>query len=283
MNSTSRASLLSVFFLCPGLILSVGSAHAITMANSQAVIDSVIFNPTGLSLAPAQDAISFPPGSPPSGVRTSSSAFSRFDVRDASGQIFDSNVNQAPGIVFLPTASAGAVPHAQGVASTTSAPTLFERASAFADSSSPSGNLALAEAFQNVRFIALESGVLSASGNFTFDQELSVDSPIELAQATSTAFLELVNVNLPVPNRIVTAEETFENVLSSPGSKPFEREGSLAVSLFFNEGDRGAFRLAVTNTASAGVIPEPSTFLLFGSGLAGLGVWRWRKTTGSKS
>jgi len=32
-----------------------------------------------------------------------------------------------------------------------------------------------------------------------------------------------------------------------------------------------------------GVVHEPSTFLLFGSGLAGLGVWRWRKARGSKS
>jgi len=31
------------------------------------------------------------------------------------------------------------------------------------------------------------------------------------------------------------------------------------------------------------VIPEPSTFLLFGSGLAGVVAWRWRKAKGSKS
>ena len=34
-----------------------------------------------------------------------------------------------------------------------------------------------------------------------------------------------------------------------------------------------AFNMSVTQT----FIPEPSTVLLFGTGLAGLGLWRWKK------
>ena len=272
------AALCSLFWIPAALVIPI--------ATSQAVIDSVIFNPTGLSLAPAQDVISFQPGSPPSGVRISSSAFSRFDLRDSStnGQQFlGSDTASAPGIVFVPTAIEGALPHAKGIASTTSTPTLRGSAMAFADPSSLSGNFALAEAFQNVRFIALASGTLFASANFTFDQELSVDTAGGRATTTSDVTLELVRFGLPTFSEVIlTDTENFRNVLSSPGSLNFERNGSLAVSRFFNAGDKGAFRAFVTNTASASIVPEPSIFLLIGSGLAGIVAWSWRKVARAK-
>lgn len=99
-----------------------------------------------------------------------------------------------------------------------------------------------------------------------------------LTTATSDVTLELVRFGLPTFSEVVLSDtENFRNVLSSPGSLNSERNGSLAVSRFFNAGDKGAFRAVVTSRASASmVVPEPSIFLLFGSGLAGIAACSWR-------
>ena len=258
-----------ILSLCTGLVITPEKAKAIPIATSQVIIDSVAFNATGLSLMPNPSIFSFPPGGPPAGVNTPSSAYSRFEVRNTNSYDFGSNPIAAPGIVFVNSAIAGAVPNAQSVASTTSAPMLFAQSTAFADAASPSKNIALAEAFQLLEFIPLESGTLTATANFRFDQDLNSDDPSGRLNAIGSVRLGLTSVRPDFSAIFDDDGRDFRNAIVGIGYQSLTQTGSLRVSLDFNPGDRGHFSLAV-NAVSTAAVPEPATMMLLASGLAGL-------------
>ena len=113
----------------------------------------------------------------------------------------------------------------------------------------------------------------SGAGNLEFDLTVSsflkniglIPGPTAYGSSTLSAsssfWLEMWNFSLPSPVRVEVTEI-----------------GDYAISQTFAVGDAGYLKIELLADASAEAVPEPSTFLLLGSGLAGLALLRKKKT-----
>jgi hypothetical protein len=85
------------------------------------------------------------------------------------------------------------------------------------------------------------------------------------SDAARTMLVGTSTFTIPSPNPM---DGNLANLSVQNPSSPI-----LAASLTFSTGDVGT---GIDNITFS-TVPEPGTVLLFGSGLAGLGLWRWRK------
>jgi hypothetical protein len=234
-----------------GVILGAGRiALATSLSNSTATIDWTTLSIAGIG-------ISF------TSQRSSSATLATDDTAIAQDQ--DSQAGwgntSAFSSVFIP-------PNATANASTT-AVTLFEEVMATADGISTEDAFAHADALRTANFLAMGTGVLTVSVDFSLTQALSTDFVGESSVGFAFAHLFLFNMTSSLSDfdAGVLANSVFDGEDLSLVSS-----GTLVANLFFNAGNTGSLATGVFNDADVfspqtGVIPEPCTIALLGTGL----------------
>ena len=100
-------------------------------------------------------------------------------------------------------------------------------------------------------FVTHSSHAMNFQVQLESEADLPPGSGKELLYATYNSFADLVTFN--------QASSTFS---------PVDIIGTYSTTGLAFDGNKGG---------NGGVIPEPSTMLLFGTGLAGLAAWRWKR------
>lgn len=255
-----RLKWVGIFIICLPLLAIPDPVSAISTSFSQAVINLRNLQFSGISITPLSQT-------------SSSSAQASNDVANDSGsQIL-------PG--FITSASASVV-GASGNSLTTSR-TLFESVNVLANGMSPTvSTSANASALRIEQFVADASGDLTIQAPFTLLQTLTTSESLDMATGFASANLGLFNLSSPgFPSD--TDQQSLNNTIAGADFFNDSRSGTLSVTLPFNMGQLGSFTALVDNSGTASPIPEPSTILLLGGGVAGLMAWRWNKTNGNKN
>jgi len=130
------------------------------------------------------------------------------------------------------------------------------------------------------------TGVVTA-GNYVFTggsgtidlQNKSSDSLLFLLPYTSTPPINLgSNPGRAIFLRFLDSSGTVFPNDSLPTNLDLNNFTSVGLQLFGDSGPGNPLFSVSGDTNSLNAIPEPSTMLLFGTGLAGLGLWRYRKS-----
>ncbi len=142
------------------------------------------------------------------------------------------------------------------------------------------GNLAYkAEVGNATNPLTVEEGGFASSYNTTFS-----NSPLDPANFTIT-FTGLPKITCPVcwlevkgPNNggVTGVTRYFYNIAGWDGMMSIQGNGTG----FWNPGQGAISHVSIWNIPGGGgpnqMTPEPGTLFLMGSGLAGLGLWRWK-------
>ena len=126
-------------------------------------------------------------------------------------------------------------------------------------------------------FTASTTGDIVASADFDLFLQAFVDNPSsESASGFSSASIYLFNTTQGTSNLDASQGLTFYSSPTSTYLDPLQLLGQLSTSLFFKAGESGSVSFMVEGNANASSVPEPSTFVLFGIGLAGAALLRRR-------
>lgn len=166
------------------------------------------------------------------------------------------------------TNASAIVSMASGYAETT-ATRLYEEVWASCDGVTVSEAFADAGARRQGYFTASTSGYVTVTAWYSLGQSLTTELPGETAEGHSTAHLRLGNdagwdVDVASLDNTVTDGQSFAD----------SQNGSLAVQLWYNEGDIGFLEMEVFNIALA--VPEPSSIMAMSVGL-GMALLRRRQ------
>lgn len=194
--------------------------------------------------------------------------------------LFDSDYAVLPG--WVDTSATRTVSTSRGNATGsayTNSSELLEATRAESDIGGSFYSSALADRYGG--FTVSGSGGISVSADYDLSYALTSDRPYpaDYAYADSSVYLYLYNYN--TGGYAYLYDYMGANTYSNPPSEwTGSRSGTLAGRVDFSDGDLGYFYTDVYNDAGANsVVPEPGTFLLFGTGLAGLAGFR-RKLKG---
>ena len=144
---------------------------------------------------------------------------------------------------------------------------------AFTKASSLNGPYeANAAAMRSGSFTVSGDGEISISVNYTLTQDLDASGISDSAEGFSFAGLFLYHADDP---EVAGDNDFMLNFLAGTGSFTDFRSGTLLASLLFEDGDSGSFDVIASGySKAAAAVPEPSMFVVFGAGLAGLGFLR---------
>lgn len=122
--------------------------------------------------------------------------------------------------------------------------------------------------FFDVFFDLSVAGDVFASGDFDLFLQAFTDTAAESASGFARASISIFNITQSTSAQGATQELNFYSTVAPAGYLD-SLSGLLSTSLQFNSGDSGMVRFMVEgNATAASPVPEPSTFVLFGIGLA---------------
>ena len=249
------------FYNLPALLAIPDPASAISTSFSQAIIDwgNVTFSGIGISF---QNQLS------------RSTAQASNDNANASDSATSPDFGNTSASAFVVGASGNSL---------TSSSILLEQVFASANGLSPTvSTSANASALRTGQFVADVSGDLNIQAPFTLLQTLTTSESLDMATGFANAGIGLFNLSSPgFPSD--TDQQSLNNTIAGADFFNDSRSGTLSVTLPFKMGQLGSFTALVDNSGTASPIPEPSTILLLGGGVAGLMAWRWNKTNGKKN
>jgi hypothetical protein len=128
----------------------------------------------------------------------------------------------------------------------------------------------------NIFFQVNGTGFVTASADFSLLLQAFADNTaIESASGFSSASIYLFNTTQSTADFSASQGLSFYTSATSLDYLD-SLSGLLATSLQFNTGDYGLVSFIVEGNATASSVPEPSTFALFGIGLAGAALLRKR-------
>jgi hypothetical protein len=121
-------------------------------------------------------------------------------------------------------------------------------------------------------FTVSGSGNITITANYDLFLQLFADIPSwESASGMSRASLLFFN-----STTYGSASDVQQLLFATPGDYLGTQSDVLTVTLFFNDGDTGSFRLIVEGEAFASSVPEPSMLAFLGIGIFGVAMLRKR-------
>jgi len=228
------------------LMFSANSSHAVSVSNSTATIYWDTLDISGIEIE---------------WISKESGCWA--EAQD--GWDYDGSFDYNDG--WVDTSASGSVTNAKADAWTTD---LELYGGGWASSTGPYEAKSWAVAWRRGRFKALETGYLTISVDYYLTQDLSTQYLGEWVDGKVFAQLSLYNSD---KDEVAGDGGFLYNYVSDGDGDHWEDSGTLIAWLWFDEGDRGVFEAVLNNYADVySPVPVPSTMLLLGSGLAGLGV-----------
>ncbi|MFZ4779710.1 MAG: PEP-CTERM sorting domain-containing protein [Terrimicrobiaceae bacterium] len=145
----------------------------------------------------------------------------------------------------------------------------------FAASNGGGRSVVDSSATHGIDFTVTGGGVLTLEVPYSLDIDMRVDNSQDLVSALAGAALLIINHDTRL-NQNSWLDYSWSGF---PNHFTDTRSGILSVSLGFGDGETGSYEMSTNAWDSATSVPEPSTFILLGSSLAGLILYKRRRDT----